>query len=105
MVRKESAGGGFSHRESVANGSGGRTAMAFAVGALLVSVVALAFSVGRHFPIPAAAEDERAKVPSGPLEEIKTYGAIAYDRLEVDRGGAHARDAVRNASRGDADDH
>lgn len=83
-----------------------------AVCVLIVSVMALAFSVGRHFPISPAVKTDEMRVPvGGSLEPITQRSAIAYDRLEVDRGGAKTNSfsaasvsTTRQARRGDRDD-
>jgi len=81
-------------------------AVVLAMGAVVVSLVALAFSVGRHFPISAATDLNQAGAPTGDLETIRQTAAIAYDQLEVDRGVAATStySATRQARRGDSDD-
>lgn len=83
----------------------------FVLGVLVVSLVALAFSVGRHFPIDSVSREEdenwiETGAPLRSLEEITKSPAIAFDRLEVDRGGLESSSsgATPQAKRGDRDD-
>jgi hypothetical protein len=61
----------------------GRIVLAFATGACCVSALALAFSLGRHWPL-GVSEGPEAGVPS--LSEIRQHGAIPYSELAIDRG-------------------
>ena len=104
--------------------------LVFAVFALAVSIVAVAFSVGRHFPISPSVdmENTRALATSSSegrgllqeitqLKEITQRAAIAYDRLKVDRGStetssyetasnnATVTSATQQARRGNPDDN
>ncbi len=82
--------------------------MVVASAVLVVSMLALAFSIGRYFPMPRTTDTNHRPVLTDalePLEEIKQRQAIEFDRLEVDRGGAElgSEDAMRQAKRGDAE--
>ena len=68
---------------SEASSSGGRMALAFATGACCVAALALAFSLGRHWPLSVPVESD-AGVPS--LSEVRRRGAIPFAELAIDRG-------------------
>src|SRR5262245_35558401 len=63
---------------------------AFALGAVCVSALALAFSLGRHWPLKPQAEKQPEILPT--LAEVRRRPAVAFDQLEIDRGTAASED-------------
>lgn len=65
-----------------------RPVEAFAAGALVVSALALAVSVGRHFPLNVAPNGTSAAANLPALDEVRSQTALDYEQLAVDRGTA-----------------
>src|SRR5262245_32459317 len=63
--------------------SGGRVMLAFAASACCVAALALAFSLGRHWPLPPTTQTTTDD-PS--LSEVRQRGAIPFAELAIDRG-------------------
>ena len=61
----------------------GQLTLAFATGACCIAALALAFSLGRHWPL-GMPHEAQAGVPS--LSEVRSRGAIPYSELNIDRG-------------------
>src|SRR5690349_13464066 len=64
---------------------GGRMLLAFATGACCVAALALAFNLGRHWPL-GAREEKETNIPS--LGEVRRRGPIPYAELAIDPGTA-----------------
>jgi hypothetical protein len=80
--RNGMAGG---HRYSVEMTAG----RVFALAAVAVASLALAFNLGRHWPIASSAGS------SGRMDEITRRGAVSYEQLEVDRGALSSASPMR----------
>jgi hypothetical protein len=78
--------------------SDGRVMLAFAASACCVAALALAFSLGRHWPVGAG----RPAAPADPsLNEIRQRGAIPFAELAIDRGTEQEKLPAASASADD----